>query len=179
MLLFRFIRNKARNVLPNQHLRQYHFPDSLLDNDGADAIIGTFANGPTVSAPYNGKLYEFAISYTAGSGNDIALLTQDVSLLGDYNGDSAVDAADYIVWRKTFGQAVTPFDGADGDGDGDVDNGDYAVWTAHFDQTAGSGSLLNASDQSSTIPEPTSIVLLILSAVLCVARRPQCGQNHS
>ncbi len=37
MLLFRFIRNKARNVLPNQHLRQYHFPDSLLERPTADS----------------------------------------------------------------------------------------------------------------------------------------------
>jgi len=40
----------------------------VLDNDGADPVIGMFATGPAVKAPYEGGLYEFAISYTAGDG---------------------------------------------------------------------------------------------------------------
>jgi hypothetical protein len=34
---------------------------------------------------------------------------QDLSslvLIGDYNEDGDVDAADYVVWRKTFGSSV-------------------------------------------------------------------------
>ena len=33
---------------------------------------------------------------------------------GDYNGDGTVDAADYTVWRDTFGQEVDEGTGADG-----------------------------------------------------------------
>ncbi|HEY3395738.1 MAG TPA: M23 family metallopeptidase, partial [Lacipirellulaceae bacterium] len=36
---------------------------------------------------------------------------------GDYNRDGAVDAADHIVWRKTLGEAMSAYSGADGDGD--------------------------------------------------------------
>ncbi len=49
---------------------------------------------------------------------------------GDYNRDAHVDAADYVVWRKSNGtQGDLP---ADGDGDGDVDPEDYGVWNGQF-----------------------------------------------
>lgn len=45
----------------------------ILTNDGADAITGTFA-GLTNGARLTNNLVAFAISYTAGDGNDIALI---------------------------------------------------------------------------------------------------------
>ena len=39
-------------------------------------------------------------------------------LPGDYNLDHSVDAADYVLWRKTLGTTGVPaYSGADGDGD--------------------------------------------------------------
>ena len=58
---------------------------------------------------------------------------------GDYNKDKVVDAADFVVWRHTFGQIGAGL-AADGDWSGEVDSGDYDVWRANFGQTAGSGS---------------------------------------
>ena len=57
-------------------------------------------------------------------------------LLGDYNLNGSVDAADYIVWRNSLGQSVPPFSGSDGDYDAVVDQGDYAVWRANFGRSA-------------------------------------------
>jgi Dockerin type I domain/Planctomycete extracellular len=55
------------------------------------------------------------------------------ALLGDYNEDHTVNAADYTVWRNSLGQTgVTPFSGADGDGDGQITQADYSVWKNHF-----------------------------------------------
>ena len=54
-------------------------------------------------------------------------------LAGDYNYSGVVDAADYVVWRKTSGS--TDDLRADGDGDADVDQDDYAVWRANFGAT--------------------------------------------
>jgi hypothetical protein len=69
-------------------------------------------------------------------------------LLGDYNLNGVVDAADYVVWRKTLGGTnVSAYSGADGDGDTTIDQDDYVVWRTHFGQTLpppGSG----ASDES-------------------------------
>ncbi|MEX0611801.1 MAG: hypothetical protein WD229_06755 [Pirellulales bacterium] len=49
-------------------------------------------------------------------------------LLGDYNSDGSVDAADYVIWQT--GNLA-----ADGDDDGDVDGADLAVRNANFGNT--------------------------------------------
>jgi CSLREA domain-containing protein len=62
------------------------------------------------------------------------------AFFGDYNQNGTIDAADYVVWRKTLGSNVTPYSGADGDGDGTIDQDDYGVWRTNFGQTVGAGS---------------------------------------
>jgi hypothetical protein len=62
------------------------------------------------------------------------------ALLGDYNLDGRVNAADYVLWRNTEGDSVTPFAGADGDGDGMVGDGDYVVWRDNFGNTLPPGA---------------------------------------
>jgi hypothetical protein len=57
------------------------------------------------------------------------------ALSGDYNRSGAVDAADYVLWRKSRGMVVAAFSGADGNGDGTVDQHDYDLWKANFGQT--------------------------------------------
>jgi hypothetical protein len=53
--------------------------------------------------------------------------------LGDYNCGAAVDAADYVVWRKLLGTTgVAVYSGADGDGDTTIDVDDYDVWYENF-----------------------------------------------
>jgi hypothetical protein len=77
---------------------------------------------------------------------------------GDYNANGVVDAADYVVWRKTLGQTVAGLP-ADGDGSGTIDTGDFDVWKAHFGNTAGSGAALDPA----AIPEPISRMLFLCS----------------
>jgi hypothetical protein len=76
----------------------------------------------------------------------------EVSLAGDFNGDGIVDAADYVVWRKGLGNRPA----------------DYGVWRANFGATAGSGSEvvpLAAASAAAAVPEPFSIVLLLVAAI--------------
>jgi hypothetical protein len=79
-------------------------------------------------------------------------------LMGDYNRNGIVDSADYVTWRKSLGQVVAPFAGADGNGDGIVNDADFDVWRANFGRTlpapgagagAGAGALLAGEDGSS------------------------------
>jgi hypothetical protein len=77
-------------------------------------------------------------------------------LPGDYNRDGSVDAADYVVWRKTMGQTGSGL-AADGNHNNQIDSGDFDVWRATFGNTSGAGSL-------SPVPEPSVSVLIILSA---------------
>ena len=59
-------------------------------------------------------------------------------LPGDYNHDDRVDAADYVVWRKTFGSTTAL--AADGSGNQQIDQADFDVWRRNFGTTvAGSG----------------------------------------
>jgi hypothetical protein len=62
---------------------------------------------------------------------------------GDYNNNGIVDAADYILWRATLGQAVlNDGDGADGDMSGQIDEGDYTYWKSQFDNLTKGGDIL-------------------------------------
>jgi probable HAF family extracellular repeat protein len=81
------------------------------------------------------------------------------ALPGDYNGNGVVDAADYVVWRKTLGSSVPNFTAADGNGNGVIDEGDHDVWRAKFGQTVpmvGAGSSVAAAPARLTQPGPRS-----------------------
>jgi hypothetical protein len=86
-----------------------------------------------------------------------AVLANTPELAGDYNYNDTVDAADYVVWRKTLGTSMPNYSGADGDGNGVVDQDDHAVWRAHFGQTlpmVGSGSLVAAAAPLPALAQP-------------------------
>jgi hypothetical protein len=69
----------------------------------------------------------------------------DVGLTGDYNLNGTVDAADYVVWRKTQVTTGPLYAGADGSGNGVVDQADYLIWRANF------GNTLSPPDLASTV----------------------------
>ncbi|MCA9189051.1 MAG: dockerin type I domain-containing protein [Pirellulaceae bacterium] len=64
-------------------------------------------------------------------------LTSSAGVLGDYNQNGTVDAADYTIWKDGFGSSVTPGDGADGNGNGTIDAADYTVWKDNFGSQGG------------------------------------------
>ncbi|MEX0612042.1 MAG: PEP-CTERM sorting domain-containing protein, partial [Pirellulales bacterium] len=91
----------------------------------------------------------------------LSLMAQAI-LAGDFNRDNVVDAADYGVWRKSYGQSVPQYTGGDGDGDGTIGDGDYNVWQTNFGTTAaGSGE----GRFSAAVPEPASVLLLAIGFV--------------
>ena len=92
---------------------------------------------------------------------------------GDFNADGHVDVGDYVVWRKTRGQSVTPYTHADDNGDGLVNDADYSAW-CHAFTASGSGS----SEQlcSLATPEPTTACLGLISAsFLALFARRRCS----
>lgn len=84
--------------------------------------------------------------------NRLLLNVVAAPLLGDYNFDGSVDAADYTVWRDARQSGNLA---ADGNNDGSVDNGDLDIWKAHFGTTSGGGSSALA------VPEPTACLLVL------------------
>jgi hypothetical protein len=131
-----------------------------VPTDGVTArhyVPNTGATSLAVNMPTN---------YAGASGS--VNLAPTVTPTGDYNGNNVVDAADYVVWRETLGQNVSPGTGADGDRSSIIDDGDYNFWRMRF------GSVVSGSSIGSGtgVPEPTAGAVLIGAlAVVAVSLR--------
>lgn len=95
-----------------------------------------------------------------GQLDDILIKLIGPPLTGDYNQDGAVDAADFVVWKKKSGAATLA--NRDPTITGPVGQADYNAWRANVGKTLvsiASGATLGAP--STTIPEPKSTAVLI------------------
>jgi hypothetical protein len=79
---------------------------------------------------------------------------------GDFNNDGSVDAADYVVWRKTGNLPA-----------------DYNLWRTNFGRTSGAGS---GASGPGAVPEPGTVGTLIFAAVAAIGirRRPPVLPRH-
>jgi Dockerin type I domain len=105
----------------------------------------------------------------------IKFAEQPFALPGDYNQNGVVDAADFVVWRRSVGQTGAGL-AADGNGDGTINADDYQVWRSHFGQPPGSGAAgyplgASAESLSAAAPEPTSNLVCLVALSLIVAYR--------
>jgi hypothetical protein len=89
------------------------------------------------------------------------------TIVGDYNKNGIVDAADYVLWRNTMNQIGTGL-AADGNSNGQIDAGDFAVWRSHLGNRSGSGAGISLVDR--TVPEPSTTAYIIGLLFLCVRR---------
>ncbi|MCA9185706.1 MAG: hypothetical protein R3E01_09950 [Pirellulaceae bacterium] len=77
---------------------------------------------------------------------DSKVLVRTVPIVdGDYNGNGVVDAADYTVWKDSFGSRLEL--ASDGNLNGAIDAADYTIWKDNF------GSRVKAIN---AVPEPSS-----------------------
>jgi hypothetical protein len=107
---------------------------------------------------------QWDVSY--GSGSVLLEVLSLGGLLGDYNGDGAVNAADYAAWRDAMTASSTSL--LNDSTPGVVDESDFLYWRAHFGDTLGSG----AGASSGAVPEPTSLAMLLAAAAMAfVCRR--------
>jgi hypothetical protein len=81
---------------------------------------------------------------------------------GDFNHDGTVDAADYVIWRKTDGTQTG-----------------YDTWRANFGASLGPGSGsaayplgVSAESPSAAIPEPASLATLLCGIAMMYAWPP-------
>jgi prepilin-type N-terminal cleavage/methylation domain-containing protein len=105
----------------------------------------------------------------------VLLAVAGAGLVGDYNGDGAVNASDLGVWRSGFGSAVAPGTGADGSGEGRVDGQDFLIWQRQL------GSGLPATASNLPTPEPGTCVLvmsLIFAAALPWRTKRHRAKSH-
>ncbi len=119
-------------------------------------MSGTF-DTLTLPSLSGGLSWNTSQLYTTGT-----LSVVSAGIPGDYNNNGTVDAADYVLWRN--GGPLQ------NDATVGVQPADYDVWRAHFGQTAGSGLGTNTN---ATVPEPTTLVLLMFAAAGWCLRRGQ------
>jgi hypothetical protein len=112
-----------------------------------------------------GGTLDVAFHYTAGG--EIRRGLVEYVLSGDYNRDGTVDAADYVVWRGTYGETVAAGSFADGDGSGQVDDADLTVFRNNF----GRGSF--GFGQAIAVPEPGVGAVLFTVVPLLLQRTGQ------
>jgi hypothetical protein len=119
----------------------------------ASSIAGSLALGDMPPLP-SGAKWDLDVE------SNRVLLSVVPGLAGDYNGNGAVDAADYIVWRNTLDQSGTNLP-ADGNSDGVVDNGDLDFWRSRFGNSLNGGAATAAA-----VPEPGSAMLVFAGFAL-------------
>jgi GH35 family endo-1,4-beta-xylanase len=132
------------------------FDEWWTDEQGISDQLGElmlrgFKGEYDITVTYDGQ--EFVLPVTLDENMSVTVtLPFAIGLAGDFNGDGAVDAADYVVWRKnnTSGQQG------------------YDDWRTNFGSPApGSGAV-------AAVPEPASIVLALFSLLVsCAMRRRQ------
>ena len=142
------------------HLYQLSYNPTTLQAalfvDGVQRLTGY--TGSSVSGGATANNYGLSFGTANDATGNFALAELDSGqitfLIGDYDGNGVVDAADYVVWRNGLGTIYT--------------QNDYDVWRAHFGQMAGSGSGVSAN---AAVPEPATLVLLTLATTCWCLRR--------
>jgi hypothetical protein len=142
----------AATLAGQQGFHNHNLLSYALDNDPspADGAYGIFArmtssqylpSDPFLIVVNSDVDYEHMV--TAALAINAAAADPD-SLPGDFNVDGTVDAADYVVWRKSITTAP-----------------EYDAWSENFGATSGAGQNDVSGSSSSTVPEPLALQLLI------------------
>jgi hypothetical protein len=161
--------NLAEDEVPIGGLEPGTYKDRRIDLDkltdpitfetkAFNQIFGTEGSGPNDIIPTS---WEFYFNKTGGAEFPLTVYIDNVrfgnSVLGDYDGNDVVDAADYVLWRNGGPLRNEVADV------GTVSPADYDEWRARFGNTSGSGN--GGVLSLSPVPEPGSALLLLVAAV--------------
>lgn len=150
--------------------------DARTGESGFDASV-TYDGVITSAAGYDSLRFGGPSNVTSGGNgfyggsifDNISIELVDVGevpLVGDYNSDGRVDAADYTVWRDTLNSTTDLR--ADGNENGIVDGpiagvgNDYDLWVENYG---------NPPPLATAVPEPASLLSLLAAGLLLAAKR--------
>ena len=161
----------------NRLVEQYLLGETTL-SPGESVSLGAPINPAILNNQLNSLAFRFGGPAYEGEGLGQVKFESIGALIGDYNDNGVVDAADYTVWRDKLGAAGSTL-GANRDpanGSGPVSAADYNSWKANFGSSLGSGN--GSSSGLSSVPEPSSGFLFVLS--ICVAAGTRLrGNGHT
>jgi len=162
--------NAGRLSLNNQFLADaadVYLTGGTLDlkfSGAADVIDSLFINGVSQRAGTWGAIGSGA-QYTSSLITGLGMLQVSkfipLPLLGDFNQDGVVDAADYATWRNSVGAATIP--NRDPANTGVIGQSDYITWRSHFGQ-----SVLGSA---AAVPEPAAAVFAVWLMMAMTYRR--------
>ena len=151
---------------------QFGLSEVFLDGtstlaSGASYNLGNAFNPAVFGPGTNGDLRFFVVDQLGESlRGRIEYVTTSAAVVGDYNNNGSVDAADYVLWRNNGplqNEGVTP---------GNTTQEDYDFWRARFGATSGSGSSSVAGGSvGDAVPEPASMGFVLVSIVVLLAGR--------
>jgi hypothetical protein len=178
---------RAPNLTPNSLGITFSDADAVNPLDPG----AVYDEGDIVTAMFGASTYRWTISYSGdirwssaddsildtslysgsgiggmGTGTDIVLIGLDSiivaeGLIGDYNENDVVDAADYTTWRDALTAGASSLPNRDPLNGGLISEDDFLSWRAHFGEVAGSG----AGSASAAVPEPASLVMAALGVL--------------
>jgi hypothetical protein len=146
----------ASSLTGQQNFHNHGLLSYAVDN-GPPAVAGAYgffarltsslysASNPFLIVINHGVDYEQMVAAA------LAINAAAADLDGDFNHDGAVDAADYVEWRKTNGTAP-----------------EYETWRTNFGAT-GEGCDCGCDEVISVVPEPTGLALAAAGAVAAMA----------
>src|SRR4051794_32651620 len=159
----------------------FHVAFTLATANTYNLVLTPFGGGSALfsqtAAPLDGtagsSILSFRLSnYGTGSSADGSrelyfdnLLITSPAVTGDYNRNGIVDAADFVVWRKTLGKTGSGL-AADGNGSNSIDAGDYGVWRTRFGPTTTA-----AQSSASNVPELNGAYLFLTGAIFVATIR--------
>jgi hypothetical protein len=127
-------------------------PDGGVESDSWDYFVMALA-GQSTSDDFDWLIDNFTVELFGSNA--------PAGLLGDFNEDGKVDAADYIIWRKNE-TANNPLPNDDGL---TTQAARFSLWKANFGEMTMPGSGAGA------VPEPASMALLVLGGLLTIGAR--------
>jgi hypothetical protein len=153
---------------PSQLAEYYLLGDSTL------APGGTINLGNAFNELVGTEDVKFQYTLDDGSIINGHVFYESASVLGDYNENGIVDAADYTLWRDNLGGPAESLPNRDPGNSGVINQSDYTYWQSRFGMTSGSGA---GAGGAAAVPEPsTELFVMIMGCTMlgysvCVRRQ--------